>query len=110
MRELNENTMVRINDVQEILRKRTYTSRRYRLIDTSGGSSSGYSYDLVEQEKVWKDFLNEDGEIAISDWVWETIRKIASTRDTSMPNARNKIGSLGAYGPTFDRIDISEIL
>lgn len=109
MRTFDKNTMTRINDVKQVLRYRTYTDRRYRLIDTSGGTASGDSYDLVEQVKQLEHFKNDDGVVVVSEWCWNTVRKIASSHDTSMPDAINKIGGIGAYGPTFDAADISEI-
>ncbi len=108
MRTLN-NTMVRINDVKLILRHRTYTTKRFRLIDTTPGHASGEYYDLVEQEKRRVEYRNDHGEIVLSDWEWQTVRKIASTHDTHMPTVQNKGGNIGAYGPTFDRRDIGDI-
>ena len=108
MRTLN-GTMVRINDVKKMLGSLTYTDRRIRLIDTSHGTASGDSYELVEQEKHLEDFHNEDGEVVLSQWCWNTVREIARSHDTSMPTVRNKIGGIGAYGPTFNRADLDEL-
>ena len=104
-----DGTMTRINDVKKIISSIAYTDRRFRLIDTSGGSASGYSYDLVEQEKRMEDFHNDAGEVVVSEWCWNPVRKIASTLDTSMPAICNKIGGIGAYGPTFNRTELDEL-
>ncbi len=105
-----DETMIRINDVKQALRNKFYTDRRYKLIDTSGPNASGDSFDLVEQVKTLEHFKNELDEIVISDYCWKTVRKIASSHGTSMPNVRNKIGGIGAYGATFNRTDIAEVL
>lgn len=110
MRTFDESTMIRINDVKSIAKNLNLGNRRFFLRDTSGGSSSGYAYDLVEQVKVLEDYCDENGNIVVSDWVWQDVRKIASSHDTHLPQVRNKIGGIGAYGPTFDRAEIAEVL
>jgi hypothetical protein len=104
-----DNTMVRINDVKLILRHRTYTTNRFRLIDTTPGRASGQKFDLVEQEKRRAEYRNDRGEIVVNEWEWQNVRKIASTHDTSIPTVKNKGGNIGAYGPTFNRRDIGDI-
>jgi len=110
MRTYDTDRMVTVAEMKKILRARKYTNRRFRLVDTSGHNSYGYSFNLVEQEKTLHKFQAfEDGSI-LTDYLWDTIRIIASTVDTSYPNARNMIGGIGAYGPSFDRADVADCL
>lgn len=109
MRTFDDASMIRINDLRTLVRKHG-ANRRFFLRDTSGGSSSGYSYDLVEQVKVLEDYRDENGNIAVSEWVWQDVRKVASSHDTHLPLVVNKIGGVGSYGPTFDRAEIAEVL
>lgn len=109
MKTLNE-TRIRINEVRRILRHKSYTDRRFRLVDTSGTNAFGYSYELVEQVHKLVDYHDENGRVCVTDWCWETVRKIASTTDTFMPAVRNRMGSLGAYAPTFDKSEIVEVM
>jgi len=109
MRTLDE-TMIRINDVKALIRAKRYTtqagSKRLHLRDTSSGSASGDSYNLVIQE--YKPFTRDDG--VILDWFWNDVEILAKSHDTSMPTVTNKIGGIGAYGPTFDRAEIMAVL
>ena len=86
------------------------SNRRYRLIDVSGGTSYGYTFDLVEQIKTLDDVTDENGNFLFREWFWKNSRVIATSNDTHRPHARNSIGGIGAYGPTFDRTAISEVL
>lgn len=85
-------------------------NRRYKLIDVSGGNSYGYVFDLVEQVKTIDDVADENGNFLFRESFWKTIRTIATSQDTHRPHARNAIGGIGAYGPTFDRAVITEVL
>lgn len=85
-------------------------NRRYRLIDVSGGNSYGYTFNLIEQVKKLDSFQIDESEPVIREWVWKNFRLIATSNDTYRPHARNVIGGIGAYGPTFDRTAISEVL
>jgi len=49
---------------------------RYWMRDTSGGSAQGYSYDLVEQKYIQRDYYDENGLYICTDWFWEDVRKI----------------------------------
>jgi hypothetical protein len=103
-------TMIRINDVKAILRKRTYIDMRYRLIDISAGSASGDAYNLVEQVRTLHEFKDEEGKVVTTDYMWDTVRFVARSHDTNLPEVVNKIGGVGAYGPTFDIADLAEIM
>ena len=104
-----DGTMVSINDVKNILRSLTYTDRKFSLVDTSGPHSFGYRFELVEKRKRLADFTDDNGNVLFSEHIWEPVRIVARTHDTSMPAVRNKGGNIGAYGPTFDRSDLDDL-
>lgn len=109
MRTLDNNTMVRFHAVKHLISLERAARERFFLRDTSGPNAQGYSYDLVRQKKTLINYHDEQGHHVLSDWEWVDEKTIASSHDTFMPEVRNKIGSLGAYGPTFDRADIEQI-
>ncbi len=85
-------------------------NRRYKLVDVSGGNSYGYTFELVEQVRTLDDITDENGNLLFREWFWENTRTVATSHDTHRPHARNVIGGIGSYGPTFDRAAISEVL
>ena len=85
-------------------------NRRYKLIDISGGNSYGYTFELVEQVKTQDDVADENGKFLFRESFWKNVRTIATSQYTHRPHARNAIGGIGAYGPTFDRAAIVEVL
>lgn len=108
MRTFDEKTMIGIKDLRAGLRKKFCDQERFFLRDTSGPNSFGDSFELVLQEKKVEDYHDENGIFVVSDWVWNDIRVIAKSTATAFPNARNKMGDLGAYGTTFDIGEIEE--
>jgi len=56
----------------------------------------------------YQPFTLDTGEVI--DWGWNCVEIIASSHNTSLPNDRNTIGGIGAYGTTFDRADIAVLL
>ncbi len=105
-----DGSMITATDVRRNHLKHNRTNHRYFLRDTSTGNCQGDSFDLVEQVKQLVDYHDENGKFVISDWVWNDVKIIASSKLTSMPNSKNKIGGIGAYGQTFDRMAIVEVL
>lgn len=105
MRTFDAKTMIRVNDVRELAKHVPYQNkpgcRRYWVEDVSGGTAD--KFELVVQE--YQPCKLDNGEVI--DWFWKNIKTIAITHDTSIPDVKNKIGDMGAYGPTFDRADIS---
>jgi hypothetical protein len=76
------------------------------LMDVTPGSAYGYSWEVRLQQKRLEPFTDDTGRVCATDWIWEDVATVAASHDTSMPDARNSIGGIGAYGPTFDRADI----
>src|SRR5271157_2458568 len=105
---LNTNRL-RIAELRKTLRDIRYDTARLQLVDTSSGTASGDSFDLALQIKRLEDYkADEDGPI-VRDYIWSTVKILASTADTSMPSVCNKIGRQGAFGPTFDRTEVLDI-
>lgn len=75
--------------------------QRYTVVDVTRGSASGCDYEVQVIEHTSEMEYCEDGtEMGIRDY-WKYIRTVAKSADLSFPNARNKIGGIGAYGPAF---------
>jgi len=108
MRVFDENTMIRINDVRELAKKIRYENkpggRRYWVRDSTCGKADAFNLELQE----YQPFTLDTGEVI--DWGWNCVEIIASSHNTSLPNDRNTIGGIGAYGTTFDRADIAVLL
>lgn len=104
--------MFTVPQVREIVKNMWLDNgtQRYWLRDVSGGNSFGYTFDLVEQVKTLDDVTDENGNLLFREWTWNDVRTIATSVDTHCPHARNVIGGIGAYGPTFDRAAIAEVL
>lgn len=105
--------MVGVSQVRQIIRGVQFERdgiRRYWLRDVSGIGSFGYTFSLVEQIKIPDDVTDENGNFLHREWVWCDVCTIAMSESTYHPYARNMIGRIGAYGPTFDRAAISEVL
>jgi hypothetical protein len=109
MRNFVSEKMIGIKDAREILKKKFMSDFRYWMRDISGGNAYGYDYEIVFQQRIEKNFCDENENVVVSYLVWDDIRTVARSKDTYFPNCKNKIGGIGAYGPSFDLADMTEV-
>lgn len=94
------NSMISVSEARSILRIKSYTDVRYRIADTSGGNSFGYSFAIIKQEKTAIEY--PDGCI---DYYWKEIERLIESKTVYNTNIKNNIGDMGGYQSVFDRND-----
>jgi len=103
MANYDSETMATASFVKNNWRK-NIAGQRYFLRDTSGGNSFGYSFDLVKQEHAY------EGDDVDGFWYWRDVKKVASSFTAWMPEAKNRIGGMGAFCSAFRRDELVGVL